>query len=139
MLVEVKPLRSLENYETVHRLDCVAAYLERSDRAFVILTDAAIRQEPRLSNLRWVYHQASRVPPSQEAGAVAVWRHRNHFPLRMEIAVTLLRESGVNPYSLLMAGQLRCELGQAISMDTNLTLATEADHGWFWISRRHGF
>lgn len=99
VLVEVKPLRSLENYETVHRLDCVAAYLERSDRAFVILTDAAIRQEPRLSNLRWVYHQASRVPPSQEAGAVAVWRHRNRFPLRMEIAVTLLRESGVNPYS----------------------------------------
>lgn len=139
ILVEVKPMRSLENEETRHKLDCVATYLQRSGQKFFILTDAIIRQEPQLSSLRWVYHHASRVPPSIEAGLVAIRRHRQCFPLPIGSAVTLLGENGVDPFSLLIAGLLRCELGQAISTDTCITLATEADHGWFWISREHGF
>ena len=115
VLIEVKPMRSLKDEEVRHKLDCVAAHLKRSAQVFVILTDEIIRQEPYLSNLRWVYHQAPRVSPSAEAGRTAVRRHRNRFPLP------------------------RCELGQAISPDTQITLATEADHGWFWISHEYCF
>jgi hypothetical protein len=139
VLIEVKPMRSLKDEEVRHKLDCVAAHLKRSAQVFVILTDEIIRQEPYLSNLRWVYHQAPRVSPSAEAGRTAVRRHRNRFPLPISTAVTLFGECGVDPYSLLLAGHLRCELGQAISPDTQITLATEADHGWFWISHEYCF
>lgn len=139
VLIEVKPLRSLKDDEVRHKLDCVAAHLKRSAQIFVILTDEVIRQEPYLSNLRWIYHQAPRVSPSMEAGRIAVRRHHHRFPLPISGAATLFGECGVDPYSLLLAGHLRCELGQAISPDTQITLATEADHGWFWISHEYGF
>lgn len=139
VLIEVKPVRSLKDEEVRHKLDCIAAHLKRSAQIFVVLTDEIIRQEPYLSNLRWVYHQAPRVFPSVEAGTIAVRRHRHRFPLPISVAATLFGECGVDPYSLLLAGHLRCELGQEISQDTQITLATEADHGWFWISPEYGF
>lgn len=139
VLIEVKPLRSLEDDEVRHKYDCVVAHLRRSAKPFVILTDDIIRREPHLSNLRWVYHKAARVPPSREAAKIAVQRYRHHFPLSIGTAATLLSECGVDPYSLLLAGQLRCSVGEPISPDTQITLATEADDGWFWISHKHGF
>lgn len=139
VLIEVKPMRSLKNDEVAHKLDCVAAHLKRSGQIFVVLTDEIIRQEPYLSNLRWVYHQAPRLSPSVEAGRIAVRRFSHRFPLSIGEAVGVFGECGVDPYSLLLAGHLRCELGQAVSLDTLITLATETDHGWFWISRKYGF
>lgn len=139
VLIEVKPLRSLEDEEVRHKLDCVAAHLRRSAQIFVILTDACLRLEPRQSNLRWVYHQASRVPPTAEANRAAVRPHRHRFPLAIREAAGLLGASGLDPYSLLLAGQLTCELGQPLSLDTHVTLATEVDHGWFWITHEYGF
>ena len=139
VLVEVKPMRSLKDEEVRHKLDCVAAHLNRTCEVFVILTDDIIRQEPLLSNLKWMYHKAARVPPTIEAGQLAIRRYGHRFPLPISAAVALFGECGVDPYSLLLAGQLRCELGQAVSPETQITLATEADHGWFWISHKDGF
>lgn len=139
VLIEVKPMRSLKDEEVRHKLDCVAAHLKRSAQTFVILTEEIIRQEPRLLNLRRIYHQVPRVFPSAEAGSIAGRRLRHRFPLSISAAITLFGECGVDPYSLLLAGHLRCELGQEISLETQLTLATEADHGWFWISHEYGF
>lgn len=139
ILVEIKPMSSLQNDEVRHKLDCVAAYLNRCSQTFVILTDDIIRQEPNLSNLRWVYHRAARVPPTADAGRNAVQRHRRQFPLPIGTAVALFAECGLDPYSLLLAGWLRCALSQPISPDTQVILATEADDGWFWISHKYGF
>ena len=139
VLIEVKPLRSLEDEEIRHKLDCIADHLRRSGQIFVILTDACLRLEPRQSNLRWVYHQASRVPPSAEAGRTIVRHHCYRFPLLIREAIALFGASGVDPYSLLMAGQLSCGLGETLSLDTHITPATEADDAWFWITREYGF
>jgi hypothetical protein len=139
VLIEVKPLRSLEYEEVRHKLDCVAAHLTRSAQDFVILTNDILRKEPHQSNLRLIYHKAARIPPSVEAGRIALQRYSHLFPLPIETAATLLGECGLDLYSLLIAGQLRCALGQPISFDTQITIATEADHGWFWISHEYGF
>lgn len=139
VLVEIKPKRSLQDDEVRHKLDCVAAYLKRCSQTFVVLTDDIIRQEPNLSNLRWVYHRAGRVPPSADAGRIAAQRHRQQFPLPIGTAVALFAAYGTDPYSLLLAGWLRCTLSQPISSDTQVTLATETDDGWFWISHKYGF
>lgn len=139
VLIEVKPMRSLKYEEVRHKLDCIAAHLNRTSEAFIILTDDIIRQEPLLTNLKWVYHKAARVPPTIEAGQLAIRRYGHRFPLPISTAVALFCECGVDPYSLLLAGQLRCELGQAVSPETQIALATEADHGWFWISHKDGF
>lgn len=139
VLVEIKPMRSLQDDEVRHKLDCVAAYLKSSGQTFVILTDDIIRQEPNLSNLRWVYQRAARVPPSADAGRIAAQRHRQQFPLPIGAAVALYAEGGTDPYSLLLAGWLRCTLSRPISSDTPVILATETDDGWFWISHKYGF
>lgn len=76
--------------------------MRRSETAFVILTDQIIRQEPRLANLRWIYHRSSRVPPTPDAISVAINTYRDSFPLSITAASTLLNVGGVDLYSLLM-------------------------------------
>lgn len=136
--VEVKPTRSLQSEEVRHKLDCVAAHMRRSAMPFLILTDIAIRQEPRLSNIRRLYHHAARVPPTLAAVKVAVERYCDCFPMSLTKATALFSECGLDPFSVLLAGQAQCSLEHPISPETQLQI-TEASHGWFWIAQEFGF
>ncbi|AMK76918.1 MULTISPECIES: TnsA endonuclease N-terminal domain-containing protein [Methylomonas] len=139
IFIEVKPTRSLQHGDVQHKLDRVAEYMRRSETTFVILTDQVIRQEPRLSNLRWIYHRASRVPPTPDALTVAINQYRSRFPLSLTAAANLFDVGGIDPYSLLLAGHLRCSLEQPISHETLITIDLEADNGWFCIAQEYGF
>lgn len=151
VFIEVKPISSLKHDDVRHKLDCVTEYMRRSETAFVILTDQVIRTEPRLSNLRWIYHRARRIPPSPDAMIVAINKIRHHFPVSIAKATTLLMTicidpysgyielSDIDPYSLLLAGHLRCHLDQPISQETLIELNMEADNGWFCIAQEQGF
>ncbi|MGZ0077503.1 TnsA endonuclease N-terminal domain-containing protein [Methylomonas sp. YC3] len=151
VLIEVKPVSSLQHAKVKHKLDCVAEHMRRSEKTFVILTDQVIRQEPRLSNLRWVYHRARRIPPSPDAMTVAIDKIRHCFPVSIEKATTLLRTfcvdpfsqfidvCDIDPFSLLLAGHLRCALDQPISQETLIELNMGADNGWFCIAQEQGF
>ncbi len=139
VVVEVKPTRSLEDEEVRHKFDCIEEHMRRSIRPFVILTDKIIRQEPRLSSLRWVCHHAPRAPPTNDAARIALNKHRQHFPLSIKTANRLLGECCIEPYSLLLLGLLRCSLDAQVGPDTLLHLTTEAHHGWFWIAEKYGF
>jgi hypothetical protein len=139
ILVEVKPARFLELEDLTHKFKCIDDYMRRSEWPFFILTDDLIRQEPRLSNLRQIYHQAARIPPTPVAQLIALRKTRDQFPLSIRSAVVTLKPYGVDPFTLLLSGLLQCSLDQAISTDTLLTLTTEANHGWFWIAKKYGF
>ncbi|WP_445367466.1 TnsA endonuclease N-terminal domain-containing protein [Methylomonas sp. BW4-1] len=151
IFIEVKPTRSLQHDDVQHKLDRVAEYLRRSETTFVILTDQVIRQEPRLSNLRWIYHRARRIPPSLDAMTVAINKIRHRFPISIAKATNLpltmctdpysrfIEVNDIDPYSLLLAGHLRCSLDQPISQDTLIELNMEADNGWFCIAQEYGF
>jgi hypothetical protein len=135
--VEVKPTASLQHQKVQHKLGCVAEHMRRSEKIFVILTDDVIRQEPRLANLCWLYHRTPRVPPTADAIQVAITAYHHCFPLSIAAATAVLKAKGLDPYSLLLAGQLRCSLEQPISDDTLIEL--EADNGWFFIAQEYGF
>ncbi|MES2365948.1 MAG: TnsA endonuclease N-terminal domain-containing protein [Pseudomonadota bacterium] len=139
VLIEVKPVRSLQDEEVRHKLDRVAEHMQRSARHFIILTDATIRQEPRLSNLRWIYHRAARVPPSPDAARLAATRNSSHFPLSIKAAAYLLGECGLDPYSLLLAGLALCPLERVATPETLIDLAKEPHDVWFYIAQEHGF
>lgn len=139
VLVEIKPRRSLADLEVRHKLNCVAAFLSRSGRPFIVLNDGVIRQEPRLANLRWVYHQATRVPPTPDAALSSLRRHGAEFPMSFRTARARLSGSQVDPASLLLAGWLHCTLDTPVSLDTPLELNKENEDDWFWIAKEHGF
>lgn len=139
VLIEVKPTVSLQHADVRHKLERVSEHMRRSQIIFVILTDREIRLEPRLSNLRWVYYHASRLPPSPDALKVAINRIGNRLPLSFVGLATVLSTSGVDPYSLLLSGHLRCSLEQPISNDTLIELNKEANNGWFRIAQEYGF
>ncbi|MDT4289526.1 TnsA endonuclease N-terminal domain-containing protein [Methylomonas sp. MO1] len=151
VLIEVKPVSSLGHDDVQHKLNCVAEHMRRSKMPFVILTDEVIRQEPRLSNLRWVYHRARRIPPSPDAMTVAINKIRHCLPISIAKATAMLRTTCIDPFSqlialsdidpcsLLLAGHLRCALDQPISLETLIELNTEADNGWFCIAQEQGF
>ncbi|MEI8572875.1 transposase [Methylomonas sp. LW13] len=139
VLIEVKPVSSLGHDDVQHKLNCVAEHMRRSKMPFVILTDEVIRQEPRLSNLRWVLRQAPRIRPSADAMTVAINKLRDCLPASLAEVTALTTDSSVDLYCLLLAGSLRCSLDQPISDDTRIELKLEADNDWFCVAQEYGF
>jgi len=137
--IEVKPTRFLEEEKIRHKFNRIEEYTRRSTIPFVILTEKIIRQEPRLSNLRCVYHGAARVPPTTDAAQIALNNYGGQFPASIKTARALLAEWRIEPFSLLLAGLLRCPLVTPITLDTPINISTETDNGWFWIAKEHGF
>lgn len=139
VLIEVKPFSSLCVPEVQHKLYCITKHLKRIGHSFVILDDRRIRYEPRLSNLRWTYHQAARIPPSYDAASAAITKYSAEFPMSLRAASARLLASKVDPYSLLLSGWLSCSLETPVSLDTLVRLAEETCYVWFWIAEEHGF
>jgi TnsA endonuclease N terminal len=139
ILIEVKPNYFLQKEKTRHKFNCISEHFARLGKPFVILTEDTLRLEPRQANLRWLYHQLPRIAPTGDAMRVALERHWKLFPMPIKEAVPLFRDSGLNPFSLLVAGLLTCHLEQPITHDTHLHLTEENDNGWFYIAQTHGF
>jgi hypothetical protein len=137
--VEVKPSRSLQNNEVLHKFEALTDYMHRSSVPFVILTEASIRIEPRLSSLRQIYHRAARIPPTNGTLKNSLMKHWASFPLPIKTAAHLLQPDRIDPYSFLLAGELYCSLDTPVTLDTTLHITSETQHEWFWISKEHGF
>jgi hypothetical protein len=139
MLIEVKPKENAEKPDIRHKLDAAADFYARGGRTLHVLTDEHIGVEPRLSNLRWIYHRAPRIPPSDLKGVLALRRLSDVFPMSIKDAAARLSPIGLDPYTLLMAGSLVCDLTSPISLDTRLEINLESSHEWFRISDTLGF
>lgn len=139
VLVEVKPRRSLAKTEVRRTLDCVKRHFDRNDRAFAILTDEVLREQPRRANACAICHRAQRSEASIERLWSAVRRGVLGFPVSIDQATPVLAGLGLNPFSLMLVGALRCDLSRPIVPSTELSLAEEGDHAWFQLSEEHGF
>lgn len=139
VLVEVKPNYFYQKEEVQHKLGRIAEHLARSGQQFVVLTEDTLRQEPRLDNLRWVYHQLPRVSPTVAAMRNSLERYRSQFPLSFKDATTRFAKNNLHPSSLLVTGMLTCPLDQPINHDTHLHIIEEDGHGWFYIADAYGF
>lgn len=139
VLIEVKPSSRLRDPEVRHKLDCIADHLQRTGQSFAILDEQHIRREPRLSSLRWTYHQTARVPPTNDAARVAIADCRTEFPMSLRTASARLSASKVDPYSLLLSRWLHCSLETVMSPETSVQLVEDASHVWFWIAKEYGF
>ncbi len=137
--IEIKPERNLAKEEVQHKLTCVSDYLKRSGIRFVTLTEHDLRQEPRRANLIWLYRQTPRKKPNPDAQRTVIDRYKLSFPTTFGEVHNLLAESGVDVFSLLVSGWLRCSLETAITQSTQLYLTGEKDNEWFFISQKHGF
>jgi hypothetical protein len=139
VLVEIKPARRLASTEIRRTFDCIEEHMQRTSIRFATLTELVLREEPRLRNLKWIYHRAARVPPTHAALDTAISRHVDKFPASIAMANALFATAGIDPYSALLAGQLLCKLDSAVDLHTTLTLHTEGHHDWFRISEEHCF
>ena len=136
---EIKPLSSLARAEVQHKLACISAHLARVAQPFVILTDMVLREEPRRENLQLIFHRASRTQKTAEAHIAAVRRWTNGLPGSLGAAAKALATEGLEPYSLLMAGYLRCDLSTPLTDDTRITINQGNDDGWFRLSEEFDF
>ena len=139
VLIEIKPSRSLLQAEIRHKFEQISAFFARQGTVFLILTEQEIRLEPRLANLKWLYHQAPPTIANPTKNRMAVWQLAALFPMTAHQATSACSPLGTDPYSLLMAGYLTCDLSQAVIYDTQLELNLESEHVWFCIAQRLGF
>lgn len=139
ILVEVKPKANCEKDEIKHKLARINEHLARIGKTFVVITDEDVRQEPRRSNLRWLYGQIPRIGSTQAAMQACVNRHWQQFPMNYQETRQLLQASNIHPVSLLVAGYLHCDLSQPLSNNSLISIQQEADDGWFYLKKAHGF
>jgi hypothetical protein len=137
--VEIKPLSFLANAEVQHKLARVAEHFSRIQQPFVILNDTLLRQEPLRANLQQIFHRASRQPRTAQACMTALRRCEHRLPAGLSDAAQALAAEGLEPYSLLMAGLLRCDLSTPLAADTLLTINQGNDDGWFRLSEEFDF
>lgn len=137
--VEVKPLRSLAKPEVRRTLDCVSSHLLRTGKAFAILTDETLRQEPLRSNARQICHQVERNSASLTKLHSALSRGVISLPTPLGDVTAALRPLGLNPYSLMIAGALRLDLTKPLNPSIEIELVTENAHAWFHLAEEHGF
>jgi len=139
VLVEIKPARCLQQPDVRHKLDCVATELERTGQAFLVLSEADLRQQPRLDNLKWIYQHASKRIVSFLQSRTAIDPMVDRFPMTLRAASPALAEHCIEPFGLLLDGWLQCDLSEPINFDTPVTLSMESDHEWFRIAPKYGF
>jgi hypothetical protein len=73
-----------------------------SSKIWLCICDLVLRQEPRLTNLKRIYHFAARVPPTHAALDTVLARHANEFPTSIATAGALFAAIGIDPYSALL-------------------------------------
>jgi hypothetical protein len=139
VLIEVKPIFYLKGSEVQHKLKAVAAHLSRTNQAFDILTEKNIRITPRLDNLRFIYHSASRVPHTHDYLSAALNRYRNEFPLAIDRAISLLAKHSITPYCLLVSGLVHCDLNVQIGLHTQLHICEGHENAWLFSAKEYGF
>lgn len=139
VLIEVKPAANAARPDIQHALTQISVHFNRISQPFEVLTDEVIRVEPRLSNLKVIHHEAARIRPELLKGKVALRRLAASFPMGVQEAQAALPAYSLDPYSLLLAGQVVCDLGMPINANTLLTLNLENSHEWFRLSHRHHF
>lgn len=137
--VEVKPSRYLLDAEISHKLDCIAIQMQRNGMAFCILTESTLRHDPRQTIVRTIWQRAPRIPPTTSRAEAALKRCAARLPLPLKEALPVFAAEGVDVYSLLLLGYLRCSLDVQLTPQTVITESREADDGWFWLSQKHGF
>ena len=138
VLVEIKPEAKLADPDTSHKYRCIADHFTRSGQAFRIVTDAPLRAQPRLRNLRTIYHRASRAPASVDSLSVAANRLRDALPTSLFQVEALLGSNVITPYCLLLAGHLNCDLTQLITADTIVRATEDFDHAAFLSQKELG-
>lgn len=137
--IEVKPKVFLQKQDVLHKLAMVAEHLKSQNQPFVVLTDEVLRFEPRQSNLRMIYHRASRNRPSHMRAQSVLAQCADRFPAPLAQIREILAPHGLEPYSLLLVGLLRCPLDKPLTATTLISTTREIDHGWFQLAQEHGF
>lgn len=137
--VEIKPLSSLAHADVQHKLARVAEHFARIGQPFVILNDALLRQEPRRTNLQAIFHRAYPQSKTAQTCREALHRSAHLLPISLNQAAQALEAVGLDPYCLLMAGILRCDLSMPLTDDTLITIHQENDGDWLRLSQEFNF
>lgn len=139
VLIEVKPKLSLVHQDVQHRLRCVEDHMRRHHRPFALLSDDVLRQEPRRTNLRQIFHGLTRPFPTREAATSALRRCAGGLPAPLSHASAALAAAGMQTYDLMFMGLLRCDLAVPLTPSSSITITKEDDDGWFRLSQELDF
>jgi len=137
--VEVKPLVYAQQPETAHKLRRIAEHMTRLDRQFIVMTDEFIGVEPRLSNLKWIYHRAPRRAAADLSARVGLARYAHQFPMSIAEAIGLLRPLNLDPFALLLSGHLTCDLNTPLAEESFVSISPEKNHDDICIASWNNF
>lgn len=137
VFVEIKPEKQLRRPEVRRRMDLIQAYMSEQETPFLVLTDDAIRQQPRLKNLRVLWRDAPLHSPTDD-----FLLHITRQLILERISAFGALKSRINrgtALALFTRGYATCSLASNVTNDTPISLSQEKDHVWFQLAPRFGF
>lgn len=127
LYVEIKASSSLARPELAHKYRAVNAQFKRDGIAFTIWSDTALRREPELSNIQWIYRRSRKKPTNARDLETAAFLLRILFPLSILKAASILEAHNIDLFALLLDGRFEYCDHQKISDETLLTAWTSPE------------
>ncbi|WP_237173202.1 TnsA endonuclease N-terminal domain-containing protein [Paracandidimonas lactea] len=122
VLVEIKHSTILARAEIEEKYSQINAHMQRTYQSFSILTEASIRQEPRLCNLRLAYRELlPHAPTHTWLDSLLPHLAALQNPSIHEVNV-MLKPYGVCAFDLLASGHLTCDLTRPLASSTRVSL-----------------
>lgn len=139
IFLEIKHHTHLENEALLHKLYCISQYFRGLQQPFHVLTDLAIRQQPRLANLNQICAELPRIWPSVASLRSQIYQYQDLFPASYDDAKRILAGNQLSLSSLIVSGLATLDVNQPIEACTPIHLIQEHMHESLWISKEHGF
>lgn len=130
IVIETKPVAALKDAELQDKLLKLEHFFSGEGYRFQVLLDTEIRRQPRLNNLKWIYHHASmRRTSAQQKRAAHALLHPV-LPATIREASLCLQSSGLNVFDLMLEGELTYPVGEEISFDSMIDFTNGALPAW---------
>ena len=139
ILVEIKHHTHLEHEELRHKLHCIHEYFRGLQQPFHVLTDLAIRQQPRLANLNRICVELPRIWPTVTNLRSRIYQYQDLFPTSFEQAKSILSANQLPLSSLIVSGIATLDVHQPIEASTSIHLIKESMHESLWICKEYNF
>lgn len=122
--IEIKPSEKLARPDISQRFEGISAHYARIGHSFQILTEAEIRREPLLTNLKLLAYHSGRVTAEV---LDELMTSMQILPTQTFGGASAVLGDEANIYRLIAAARYRCDLTQAITPDTQIELSGEDD------------
>ncbi len=139
VLVEIKHSDFLARSDINEKFECIQQWFRYQNFPYLILTEKALRAEPRKSNLQRGYYSLTKHSRNIEHLTVILERLDYLGACSVKVFNKYVAPLGTNVFDFLVAGLITCDVDSEITDDSIVNMNMEVGNEWFRICKEYSF